>query len=257
MRSNPVKQKLAAGEIAVGTMMMEFATPGIGRIAAAAGAEFAVLDMEHSAWTKDTIRWLIAASRSADLVPMVRPPCLEYHFIASALDMGAMGVVLPFIDEVEQAEFAVRCAKYPPDGRRGAAFNIAHDDFRASDIPETMRTSNANVLVVVQIETARALENVERIARVPGVDALWIGQFDLSASMGIPGEVKHPEFLKAQERILQACNSAGIAAGFGSLIVEDIVAAKAQGFRFLVYVTDLWIYQRALRQGLDQVRGRS
>jgi 2-dehydro-3-deoxyglucarate aldolase/4-hydroxy-2-oxoheptanedioate aldolase len=250
-----VKQRLARGETVVGTMMMEFATPGICPLAAAAGAEFGVFDMEHSGWSIDVIKMLMSTSRGTDFVPLVRPPAVEYHDIARVLDLGAMGVVMPFIDEPQQAEFVVRCCRYPPAGRRGAAFAIAHDDYRGGDVGEKMSTANRELLVVLQIESARGLENVEKIAAVPGVDAVWIGQFDLTASLGIPGDVRHPTFQEAQRRILRACQQAGVAAGYGSLILEDVVAAREQGFRFLVYTADLWIYQRALREGLTTIRG--
>jgi 2-dehydro-3-deoxyglucarate aldolase/4-hydroxy-2-oxoheptanedioate aldolase len=162
---------------------------------------------------------------------------------------------MPFIDEPEQAEFVVACTRYPPEGRRGAAFVIGHDDYSPGDVRQKMQSANAQTLVVVQIESARGLENVEKIAAVRGVDAVWIGQFDLTASLGIPGDVKHPEFQAAQQRILRACQNAGVAAGYGSLFLDDVVAARAAGFRFLVYTADLWIYQRALRDGLKTIRG--
>jgi 2-dehydro-3-deoxyglucarate aldolase/4-hydroxy-2-oxoheptanedioate aldolase len=257
MRINPVKQKLARGEAVVGTMMIEFATTGIARLAAAAGAEFGVFDMEHSGWSMDIIKMLMASCSDKEFVPLVRPPAVEYHDISRVLDMGAMGVVVPFIDEPEQAEFVVRCTKYPPQGRRGAAFCVAHDDYRGGNVPEKMQSANDETMVVVQIETVRGLENVERIAAVKGVDAVWIGQFDLTASMGIPGEVHHPEFQAAQARILRACQEAGVAAGYGSLFVDDVVAARKQGFRYLVYTADLWIYQQALRQGVQAIRGEA
>jgi 2-dehydro-3-deoxyglucarate aldolase/4-hydroxy-2-oxoheptanedioate aldolase len=255
MRSNPVKRKLARGETVVGTMMMEFATPGIGRLAAAAGAEFGVFDMEHSGWTIEIIKQLMASCRGGEFVPLVRPAAVQYHDIARVLDMGAMGVVMPFIDEPQQAEFVVRCCRYPPHGRRGAAFAIAHDDYRGGDVREKMASANEELMIVVQIESVRGLDQVEEIARVPGVDAVWIGQFDLTASMGIPGNVQHPDFRDAQARILRACQQAGVAAGYGSLLLDDVVAARDQGFRFLVYTADLWIYQRALRAGVQTIRG--
>jgi 2-dehydro-3-deoxyglucarate aldolase/4-hydroxy-2-oxoheptanedioate aldolase len=257
MRENPVKAKLAAGGTAVGTMLIEFATRGIGRLASAAGAEFAVYDMEHSAWSMETIGMLMGTVRSASMVPLVRPPALDYHLIAQALDMGAMGIVVPFIDEPEQAEHVVRCTRYPPQGRRGAAFSIGHDDYAPGAIGPKMQSSNEQVMVVVQIETVKGLENVERIAAVKGVDAVWIGQFDLTTSMGFPGDVARKEFVEAQARILRACQNAGVAAGYGSLFLDDVIAAKEQGFRYLVYTADLWIYQRALREGLKKIRGEA
>jgi len=246
MRENKVKRTLARGGVSVGTMCMEFATPGIGRICAAAGAEFAVFDMEHSGWSIETIRMLMSTTRSTDLVPLVRPPVNEYHFIARTLDMGAMGIVIPFINTAEQARTLVQSCKYPPTGRRGTAFTISHDDYTGGDMPEKMRRCNEEVMIVAQIETVEGVENVEKIAAVEGIDAVWIGQFDLTTSLGVPGQVKHPEFLRVSRRILEA--------GFGSLILDDVLAAREEGYRFLVYTADLWIFQQALRRGLRTIR---
>ena len=116
MRDNTVKRTLATGGVSVGTMMLEFATTGIGRIAAEAGAEFAVFDMEHTGWSMETIRQLMATSRAADIVPLVRVPTLQYHFIARVLDVGAMGVVVPLVADAEQARTIVECAEVPPRG---------------------------------------------------------------------------------------------------------------------------------------------
>jgi 2-dehydro-3-deoxyglucarate aldolase/4-hydroxy-2-oxoheptanedioate aldolase len=254
MRNNNVKKTLAQGGVASGTMMMEFATTGIARLAAAAGADFAVYDMEHTGWSTDTVRMLMATARAADIVPIVRPPAAQYHFIARVLDLGAMGVVAPFVNTPEDARLIAAAAKYPPAGRRGAAFSVAHDDYLGGDILEKMRQANSEVLVIALMETRQAVENVEAIAAVDGIDVLWIGQFDLTTSLGIPGQFQHPEFLRASRRILEACQRAGKAAGFGSINIEEIQAARDQGFRFLVYTADLWIYQRALREGLRQMR---
>ena len=122
MRNNPVKRVLREGGVSVGTMMFEFATTGIARIAAEAGAEFAVFDMEHTGWSMETIRMLMATSSGAGIVPMVRVPNLQYHFIARVLDVGAMGVVVPMVADAAQARTIVESAKYPPAGRRGLAF---------------------------------------------------------------------------------------------------------------------------------------
>jgi 2-dehydro-3-deoxyglucarate aldolase/4-hydroxy-2-oxoheptanedioate aldolase len=254
MRENKVKRTLAAGGTSIGTMCLEFATTGLGRLCASAGAEFAVFDMEHSGWSMETIRMLMASTRSTDMIPLVRPPVNEYHFIARALDMGAMGIVSSFINTPEQARQLVASCKYPPLGRRGTAFSVSHDDYSAGDIPEKMRSANNEILVVAQIETLEGANNVEAIAAVEGVDVVWIGQFDLTTSMGIPGQVKHPEFLKVSTRILKACQNAGKAAGFGSLFIDDVITAREEGFRFLVYTADLWIFQQALRRGLRKIR---
>src|SRR6266545_581469 len=134
MRMNHVKQRVQSGGASIGTFMFEFNPTGIGRIAAEAGAEFAVFDMEHTGWSVETIRLLIATTRSTAMIPLVRVPATEYHFIARVLDMGAMGIMVPMVEGEEQARRIVQSAKYPPAGRRGAAFGMAHDDYLGGDM---------------------------------------------------------------------------------------------------------------------------
>ena len=254
MRDNRVKQALHSGGVSMGVMCLEFATTGIGPLSAAGGAEFAVFDMEHTGWGLETIKMLVATSRGADLVPIVRVPTADYHFIAHALDVGAMGVVLPLVESADRARFAVECALYPPRGRRGCAFAIAHDDYKGGDVAAKVVHANDNVLMIAQIETAEGLANVEAIAAVDGIDALWIGQYDLTNSLGIPGQFDHPLFLDATRRVLDACASHGKVATLAVMEPEELAAGPARGFRLLVYVADLWIYQQALRRCFRTIR---
>src|SRR5262245_10563820 len=122
MRTNFVKHQVCGGRASIGTFMFEFGTTGVARIASEAGAEFAVFDMEHTGWSMETIRMLVATTRSTEMIPMVRVPATEYHFIARVLDMGAMGVMVPMVESAAQTATIVASAKYPPVGRRGAAF---------------------------------------------------------------------------------------------------------------------------------------
>jgi 2-dehydro-3-deoxyglucarate aldolase/4-hydroxy-2-oxoheptanedioate aldolase len=254
MRDNAVKRTLAAGGVSLGTMMMEFATTGIGRIAAEAGAEFAVFDMEHTGWSMETIRELMATSRAADIVPLVRVPTLQYHFISRVLDIGAMGVVVPLVTDAEQAREIVECAKYPPTGRRGTAFAVAHDDYRGGELAAKIQQINDEVMIIAQIESACGIEEVDRIAAVDGVDALWIGQYDLTTSLGIPGQFDRPEFREATRRVVEACQRHGKAAVLAVMDVEELCAGPSNGFRMLVYAADLWIYQQALRRCFGSIR---
>jgi 2-dehydro-3-deoxyglucarate aldolase/4-hydroxy-2-oxoheptanedioate aldolase len=255
MRANRVKRALHRGERALGTMVFEFPTTGIGRVIAEAGAEFVVYDMEHTGWSIETVRMLMATSRAADLVPMVRVPATEYHLLARPLDVGAMGLMVPMVETAEQAALIVASAKYPPQGRRGAAFGVAHDDYSGGDIIEKMRSANEEILLLAQIETARGLENVEAIAAVEGIDVIWIGHFDLTNSLGIPGQFGHQTFLDAVARVLAAAERHGKTAGIMCGDVAMGAAQLKQGFRALAYSGDLWLYQQALRDGLDALRG--
>ena len=254
MRANRVKRALQDDERSLGTMVFEFPSTGIARVAAEAGAEFIIYDMEHTGWSIETIRNLMASSRAADLVPMVRVPATEYHLISRPLDVGAMGIMVPMVESEAQARRIVESAKYPPVGRRGAAFGVAHDDYTGGDIIAKMTASNEEVLLIAQIETARGLENVDAIAAVPGIDVLWIGHFDLTNSLGIPGQFSHPTYLQAVERVLEACRSHNKIPGIMAGSVTDGQALLARGFKALAYSGDLWLYQTALREGLDALR---
>ncbi|HVC33227.1 MAG TPA: aldolase/citrate lyase family protein [Chloroflexota bacterium] len=256
MRDNQVKRVLRDGGVSIGTMVFEFNTTGIARIAASAGAEFVIFDMEHTGWSVETVRTLMATARAADLVPVVRVPATQYHLLSRPLDVGAMGLMVPMVETEEQARLIVQSAKYPPTGRRGAAFGMAHDDYVSGDILSTMQTANDEQLVVAQIETVQGLENVDRIAGVDGIDVLWIGHFDLTNSMGIPGQFTHPEYLRAVDRVIDACQRHARAPGFMVSSAEQGRASIAQGFRLLAFWGDLWIYRHALREGIEQIRGR-
>jgi 2-dehydro-3-deoxyglucarate aldolase/4-hydroxy-2-oxoheptanedioate aldolase len=254
VNENRVKRTLRQGGTALGTMVFEFNTTGMARLTAAAGADFAVVDMEHSGWSMETVRGMIATARAAELPLFVRVPATEYHFLARALDVGAMGLMVPMVETEAQAQRIVAAAKYPPHGRRGAAFGVAHDDYRDGDLLEKMASANAEGLLIAQIETAQGVENVDRIAAVAGIDVLWIGHFDLTNSLGIPGQFTHPEFRRAVDRVLAACARHDRAAGFMVATVDEGRQALAQGFRCLAYWGDLWLYRRALQEGLLALR---
>ena len=250
MRTNHVKRKVHDGGTSIGTFMFEFNTSGVGRIAAEAGADFAVFDMEHTGWSIESIRMLVATTRCTDMIPYVRVPATEYDYIARVLDVGAMGIMIPMVESVQQAETIVAAAKYPPVGRRGAAFGVAHDDYSGGDIVEKINSANRETQLIAQIETAAGVENAEAIAAVDGIDVLWIGHFDLTNSLGIPGQFDHPRFTEAVATVLAACRRHGKVPGFMAGSIDDGRSLLDQGFRMLAYGGDLWLYQNAVREGV-------
>src|SRR5206468_5829934 len=251
MRENHVKRRLQKGGVCVGTLVFEFATSGIARIAEAAEVDFVLFDQEHAGWTTDVIRMLLATTRAAEFVPLVRVPVPQYHFIAQVLDLGAMGVMVPNVESVEQAELIVRSAKYPPVGRRGAAFGVAHDDYVPGGVLEKIASANAETLLIAQIESTAGLENVERIAAVPGIDVVWLEHFDLTNSMGIPAQFTDARYLAAVERIAEAAKQNGKAAGFMASSAGEAASMLEKGYRCLAYWGDIWIYGQALRSGIE------
>jgi len=254
MRDNPVKSNLASGGRAYGAMVFEFFSPGLPQICRNAGAEFVLYDMEHTGLSFETLKLQVALCRGLDLVPMVRVPRGEYHFIARALDVGVLGVMVPMVGTADEAAKIVACTRYPPDGRRGAAFGFAHDEYEGGEVEAKMAAIHARTMVIPQIETAEGLANVEAIAAVPGVDALWLGHFDLTNFMGIPGAFRHLDYLAAVARIVRACEANGKAAAFLATDDDWVREYKAYGFRLFAYGLDQALLGNALRHGLDLLR---
>ena len=255
MRENPVKQHLAAGDRVFGTMVFEFFSPGMPQIVKVAGAEFILFDMEHTAIDLDTVKQQVAYCRGIGLPPLVRVPATDYHFIAHALDAGAMGIMVPMVETREQAEFIVSCSRYPPAGRRGAAFGFAHDDYAGGDVAAKIATANARTLIMALIETERGVANVDAIAAVPGIDVLWLGHFDLTNFLGIPGQFTHPRYLAGVDAIVAAVARHRKAAG---VLAADVAWGRdylARGFRAIAYGIDHLLFQKALADGIAALRG--
>jgi 2-dehydro-3-deoxyglucarate aldolase/4-hydroxy-2-oxoheptanedioate aldolase len=252
---NTVKQRLARDEVVVGTFIMEFASPGLARIIAAAGADFVVFDMEHSGWSFETVKQQIAHARGAGLVPVINPRG-GHRFAENELllDIGAMGLMVPCVETRAQAEAIVRGTRYPPDGTRGAAFGVAHDGYRVGDVPAVMRRANAASLVTVKIETAEGVSNVDEILSVPGVDVAVIGHTDLSLSLGIPLQLEHPDFRAAIDKVVATARKHGKAAGCVVGNVEQGRAWLQRGFRMMIYSGDIWLFGNALKDGVDGLR---
>ncbi|AUS77722.1 aldolase [Actinoalloteichus sp. AHMU CJ021] len=250
-----VIDRARAGQVALGTFVFEFDSNGIGRLAAGAGAEFVVFDAEHTGWGWETIGRLLATTRPAGIPAWVRVPSAEDRSAVSrALDLGARGVMAPMVESEEAARRLVAWSAYPPRGVRGAAFGIAHDDYVAGDFLDTIARANDDTVVIAQIETVAGLEEVERIAAVDGLDVLWVGHFDLTNSMGIPGRFDHPDYLAALDRVASAAADHGKLAGFMPTSVPQATDLVERGFRLLAYGGDLWIYQKALATDLGAIR---
>ncbi|MGE4046933.1 MAG: HpcH/HpaI aldolase/citrate lyase family protein [Acetobacteraceae bacterium] len=249
-----LKQDLRQDGKALGAMMMEFLTPGMPAILAAAGAQFALFDMEHTGASLETMKTMVAGCRGLPVAPLVRVPRGEYHFIARALDIGAHGIMVPMVGSAAEAAHIAACAHYPPAGRRGAAFGVAHDDYRAADPAAAMARAADRTLVIAQIETVEGLNEVEAIAATPNIDVIWLGHFDLSNFMGIPGQFQHPDFLAAVHRVVAAARDHGKIAGF--MVANEAWAQEywRHGYRMLAYGVDHLIFQGTLRAGLDRMR---
>jgi 2-keto-3-deoxy-L-rhamnonate aldolase RhmA len=254
VRQNGLRRRLHDGEAAFGVFATEFFTPGFCQIAANAGAEFVMFDMEHGGVGIDTLKQQYAYARGLGIAPLTRVAGLAYHLIAPVLDAGSTGIMVPMLETAEQAEKLASWCRYRPQGVRGLGFGGAHDDYGRGDVVAKGQAENERTLVIALVETATGIANVEAIAAVPGIDVVWLGHFDLTDSMGMTAQFDRPEFDAAVKKLVAAATRNGKAAGFLAGSVEMARAWRKKGFRCLAYGTDVGLLQGALGDGISALR---
>lgn len=254
MSESGLKAMAATRAAKLGHFVVEFATPGIGHILKSAGCDFVLFDLEHSGFGFETVKSAIRYFEAARLPAIVRVPSKEYHHIARAMDMGAEGLMLPMVGNVEEARHIVNSMKYHPLGKRGVALQVAHDNYRAGMVADKFIAANNRTTLFCQIETAEGVENADALAAIDGVDCLWVGHFDLSVSLGVPGEFDHPVFKAAIEKTIAATRRHNKALGRLVPNVETGIDIFAQGFDFVCYSGDVWVLHNALAEAIGKLR---
>lgn len=240
--------------IKLGHFVAEFATPGIGHILKAAGCDFVFFDMEHSGFSFETLKAAIRYFEAADVAVIARVPAQENDMLARACDMGAEGLVAPMVSTPDQARALIDSIKYHPLGKRGVGLALAHDNYRAAPFAEALISANERTVFFPLIETAEGAENADAIAALDGVDGLWVGHFDLSVSLGIPGQFEHPSFLAAVDRVVAAAQKHGRSLGRLVGNTEQGIACYKQGFDFCCYSGDAWLLRDALSAAVTAIR---
>ena len=256
MTGNPVKAALAQGQAVVGTMLGEMLSPGTCRIVREGGYDFVIFDTEHHWPSLDAVVWLRAACEIG-CRPTCARPASAGQWPARYLDLGAEGLIFPHVETAEQAQGLVEQVRVSADGQaRGLGTNIAHDDYAARPAAEFTAERNANTLVAVQIETALGLANRDEILAVPGIDTLFIGPNDLALSMGLPGQLDHPDVVGAIEAIFASAQAAGVAPGMHCFDVEMALKYLDAGCRFMCFASQVSLFIRGSRAALATLRAR-
>ena len=252
---NNLREFLKSGKPVVGTWLNS-GSPIVAELMAAAGFDFVCVDVEHSAVDLPQTQQLFQAIRSgnSECAAIVRLHGVDYSFVKRYLDAGARGVIAPLVRTKAEAELLVEATKYPPMGLRGVGFCRANDyGMRLADECEK---ANEDILLAVQIEHIEAVENIDEILSVNGIDAVFIGPYDLSASMGITGQFEHPDYLKARDAILEACMRHHIVPGIHIVSPEaqQVIDRHEEGYRFLAYTLDITMLTTACQNGLALIR---
>jgi 4-hydroxy-2-oxoheptanedioate aldolase len=249
-----LRERMLGGELIVSTMISEFMNPNVGTMLATAGLDSMIIDMEHSSFGWPEMSAMVSVARASGLSPVVRIPEIRRETVLKPLDAGASGLLVPMVNTARQAEDAVRFARYPPAGARGAALRRPHSLYRALPAAEYLARANEEVALILQIETPEALENVEEIASVDGVDALFVGPFDLSVNMGIPGKVWDPRIREAFSKVIAATKGAGIAAGIQTFDLDQAQELVAEGVRYLSFSGDVNLIIDPLARTAESLR---
>ena len=203
------------------------------KMLAAAGFNWTFIDAEHGCFGIETLFDLCHASTNAGLSPIVRVADMQYALVARALDCGADGVIFPRVESPEMLERAVSWTKFPPVGIRGFGLGPQHIEYERAAIPQVLEHMNANVMVVLQIETERAVDAREELLSVPGIDVVLIGPVDLSITLGVPGDFQHPKMVDAMEKIRDSCLKHGVAPGTQTRTLALAKFWKERGMIFL------------------------
>jgi 2-keto-3-deoxy-L-rhamnonate aldolase RhmA len=235
MFANPLKQRLAKGEPVVGHWI-SLPSPSIVEVLASYEPDWLLIDTEHGPADWERVEDLLRAMKGTNIVPLARVTANDPALVKRALDRGAYGVLIPLVNNAEQARAAVSAAKYPPEGIRGVA-GTRVNRFGA-DLADYVAQWNSQVLVMVQVETVEALDNLDAIAATPGIDVLFVGPNDLSASLGLFRKFDSPEYLKAIDRILKSAARHHVSAGYMAGSAEETLQRIDQGFRFVAGGSD-------------------
>lgn len=253
MRKNLVKQKLQRDELAVGLIMLS-ADPHIVGIAAQAGYDYVMPDLEHTGATLRELENIVRAADAAGIVPLVRVPGGSKRDILAVLETGVRGIMVPAVESAEEAKEVVAAACYGPVGRRGVYYLGYGSDYGGIPPADHFRCANEELLVILQIETAKGVQHAAEIAEVPGVDCLLVGPGDLTQSLGVPWEFEHPAVWEAIRKAFQSTRMHGKVAGIMPAGIEHARKCVDEGARLLIWGPDLALLQRAAKEDAALIR---
>jgi 2-keto-3-deoxy-L-rhamnonate aldolase RhmA len=248
-----LKTRLEGRELTVGSWIT-LGHPAVAEIMAKAGFDWLTIDMEHSAITLHQTQQLIQIIELSGVVPLVRVGKNEPNLIKRVMDAGSHGVIVPMVNSMEEAEQAVASVKYPPKGFRGVG--LARAQSYGADFEGYRRWNETESVVIVQVEHIKAVENLESILSVEGVDGLIIGPYDLSGSLGVPGQFEHPEVVGALQRVKDVTKAMNAVSGFHVIPPDprEVARKTDEGYLFVAYSLDILFLGNSCREGLKQIR---
>ncbi len=243
----------AGGQPPIGTWVMS-ASPIVAEAVGCAGFDWGVVDMEHTPLDLMDVVHLLQAIAGTKMLPIVRVPWNDTVTVKRVLDAGAMTLLFPFVQNADEARRAVAATRYPPEGVRGMAGMGRGSRF--GTIPNYFKAANQLISVIVQLETPEAVGQLDAIAAVPGVDAIFLGPADLSGAMGHVGQLTHPAVMALMAQAAQRCKALGMPAGTVGGTPEVVAQYRAAGFDFVAIASDLGLLMRAAQAAITALKTR-
>ncbi|MDK2799303.1 hypothetical protein DXT63_05145 [Thermoanaerobacteraceae bacterium SP2] len=234
-----IKQAMKNGEALIGIMIEEMTTPNIAKILAACGFKYFIIDCEHGSFNDESVASIISVAKGSGIIPMVRVPEIRKDTISKPLEAGAMGLLIPQIKTVEDVKRVVEEARYAPQGKRGISHTKPHNNYITKSDPEQTKKENDEVMIILQIETKEAIENLDEILSVEGIDAALIGPNDLSQSYGILGQFDNPIILQAFDKVIEVSKKHDIISGVHFGDIKTLKKWAQKGMRLLMWNTEV------------------
>jgi 2-keto-3-deoxy-L-rhamnonate aldolase RhmA len=256
---NPLLERMKSGGLGLNLMIRHARTVDIALAAKQCGFDGLFFDLQHGVIPEYEVSQMAVAAMSMGITPLVRVPEKDYAAALRMLDNGAMGIIMPEVTTADDARQSVLACKYPPVGNRGALGGWANFGYRPVPAAEARKAMNDATLLILMLESKAAVDNVEAIAAVPGVDVVHIGTNDLSTDLGHPGELTHPEVMAAIERVIKACRANGKFAGVGGLTGGDVLKMLApvvkMGAQFITAASEWNLMMAAGQERVRALRG--
>jgi len=238
MQINQTREKLSQGGTALGCGVQAYRSAEIPRTFAAAGFDYAFIDMEHGAFDLETVQDMIRASNDSGITPIVRVGELLYSLVARLLDSGAQGIILPRVEDPAILREALSWMRFPPVGKRGYGVNPTMLRYEARTFPEIIEHQNTNILSVCQFETRVAMDRADELLSCPGLDIAMVGPADLSIALGIPGQFENPLLVSTIETLIGKCNRHGVVPGIQTRSLAMSKFWAERGMRFIGTAAD-------------------
>lgn len=256
---NPLLERMKSGGLGLNLMIRHARTVDIALAAKQCGFDGLFFDLQHGVIPEYEVSQMAVAAMNMGITPLVRVPEKDYAAALRMLDNGAMGIIMPEVTTADDARQSVLACKYPPVGNRGAFGGWANFGYRPVPAADARKAMNDATLLILMLESKAAVDNVEAIAAVPGVDVVHIGTNDLSTDLGHPGELTHPDVMAAIERVIKACRANGKFAGVGGLTGGDVLKMLApvvkMGAQFITAASEWNLMMAAGQERVRALRG--